>query len=493
VHLERLNRVRKSIKKASLHDNVLVTITLCTPYIILRAIQITRFELLTQQYGIVSIYRKVSSIAGALVLVDTTAQKFLGTPKDIKSATTSLSHSPHATHDLRPHLLRSSKLAYILASPLTPPLRLHCSPAVLAVLASLTLFYSGFYPASSSLYIRFLALRLNWPPSSRCASLTAMSTYLGDSSDHSYTSVPMSKSSSSTSNTTIPTSPEETSLIEGLEDISPTAGLEGIHKSLFDGIPNMRKIVKSQYNKLQNGDSAQQYLVFERVSVDDLTKIDHAFNNIGIHTRTTHYTDENLLIVKLPTAEHEAAHLKLGMRVMENLVLMGMSLDEFHPVGATRIRGRLSSKEADSAYRPYSFRPNKTDWPTIVFEAGLSESLRRLRLDAKWWLIESGGDVKTVIIMSVKPAQSMIHIEKWELAPVAGSRPNTRAFSTLNIPPPPPQMPTQIQVITIDPNTVTGAPLVLEFEKIFLRPAVLPESNITFTAQELLTWAARVW
>jgi len=43
------------------------------------------------------------------------------------------------------------------------------------------------------------------------------------------------------------------------------------------------------------------------------------------------------------------------------------------------------------------------------------------------------------------------------------------------------------------PNAVTGAPLVLEFQKIFLRPAVLPESDITFTAQELSTWAARIW
>ena len=163
-------------------------------------------------------------------------------------------------------------------------------------------------------------------------------------------------------------------------------------------------------------------------------------------------------------------------------------------VTGTRIRGRLSSKEADSAFRPYSFRPTKTDWPTIVFEAGLSESLRRLRLDAKWWLTGSGGDVKTVIIISVKPVQSILHIEKWELAPVvARTRPNTRAFSTLNNPQPPPQVPTQIQVITIDPNTVTGAPLVLEFAKIFLRPAVPPETDVIFTAQELSILAARIW
>jgi hypothetical protein len=34
--------------------------------------------------------------------------------------------------------------------------------------------------------------------------------------------------------------------------------------------------------------------------------------------------------------------------------------------------------------------------------------------------------------------------------------------------------------------------LVLEFDKIFLGPAVLPEIDITFNAQELSAWAARL-
>ena len=57
----------------------------------------------------------------------------------------------------------------------------------------------------------------------------------------------------------------------------------------------------------------------------------------------------------------------------------------------------------------------------------------------------------------------------------------------------PPQIPTKIQEITIVSNTVTGAPLVLEFDKIFLRPAVLPESDLIFTGQELSVWAANFW
>jgi hypothetical protein len=124
-------------------------------------------------------------------------------------------------------------------------------------------------------------------------------------------------------------------------------------------------------------------------------------------------------------------------------------------------------------------------------ECGFSESLRHLRFDAGWWLRESGGEVKIVIIISIKRARSIVRIEKWELAPMAGRRLTLRAASN-NLNNPPPRIPTKIQEITIDPNTVTGAPLVLEFAKIFLRSAVPPESDITFTGQELSNWADRV-
>jgi len=94
--------------------------------------------------------------------------------------------------------------------------------------------------------------------------------------------------------------------------------------------------------------------------------------------------------------------------------------------------------------------------------------------------------VKITIILSVKPAQPILQIEKWEPAPVAGRRPSTREVPNNLIP-------TKTQEITIIPNTVTGAPLALEFEKIFLHQVVLPESDITFTGQELLDWAAIFW
>lgn len=67
-------------------------------------------------------------------------------------------------------------------------------------------------------------------------------------------------------------------------------------------------------------------------------------------------------------------------------------------------------------YMALPMRGLNRDWPTMVFESGLSELLNRLRTDAGWWLIESGDQDKILLLISLKPALSVvIHIEKWKL------------------------------------------------------------------------------
>jgi hypothetical protein len=306
-----------------------------------------------------------------------------------------------------------------------------------------------------------------------------MSTCFGDLGTESsgYTPITMSKSLSS--DTTI-----STSLAEAL----PLEGLEHIDISRFVGIAKMRKAIDLQSIRLQEGVSNQQYLVFQPVTEVDLAKMDRIRHTIGKHTRMTHYIDTDLLIVKLmPSAKHQLAQLSFGIELVDKVRGMGMSHRELCPFGGTRYLGNISSKEGDSSYKPPS-RENVTDWPTIVFEAGLSESLQHLRSDARWWLENSGGDVKIVVLISIKPADKRLQIEKWELAPSLNQR-VTRAHPTPNA-----QIPAQIQEITIMPNNViTGSPLVLEFQKIFLRPSVLPESDIIFTAADLSGWADAFW
>jgi hypothetical protein len=249
----------------------------------------------------------------------------------------------------------------------------------------------------------------------------------------------------------------------------------------------MQKSIDFQSQKLQKGVSNQQYLVFKPVTKADLAKMDTQRHQIGKHTRMTHYADDDLLIIKLmPSGKHECAHLYFGQKFLVKVIRMGTSDRELRPMGGTRYPGNTSSKEGDTSYKPSS-REKESDWPTIVIESGLSESFERLRGDASWWLQNSKGEVKIVIIISVKPVSKRLEIEKWELAPRDDERRNTRSH--------PSSIPTKIQEFTIMPDgSVTGAlPLVLEFQKIFLRPAIPPECDITFSEEDLSVWADDFW
>jgi hypothetical protein len=130
----------------------------------------------------------------------------------------------------------------------------------------------------------------------------------------------------------------------------------------------------------------------------------------------TYYTDTDLLIIKLmPLVAHERAHLDLAGEFLFKVARMGIQKREIICTGAGRKEGTSSSKEGDSTFKPSAFREKDTDWPAIVFEAGLSESLGRLRTDAAWWLMNSNGDVNIVLVISLQRAQSRIQIERGSL------------------------------------------------------------------------------
>ena len=160
---------------------------------------------------------------------------------------------------------------------------------------------------------------------------------------------------------TIPISSSE--LLEGLED----------KVQLFSGIANMRKVVNSRTEDLQAGKTTDQYLVFKPVTTDDFNEIENKRHIIGRHLRKTHCIDLDTLIVKLmPLLRHKFAHCSFGKLLDFQSHVMGFSPYEFSDVGGTTYHGRFASKEADTAFRPFTCRPNPANWPTLVPKARVS-------------------------------------------------------------------------------------------------------------------------
>ena len=188
---------------------------------------------------------------------------------------------------------------------------------------------------------------------------------------------------------------------------------------------------------------------------------------------------------------------------------MGLPKRSLYGCGSTTYDGSSSSKEGDSTYKP-KCRTRRDDWPVLVFEAGVSETLARL--DADWWLTKSNGEVKIAIVISIVPARKSLLIEQWCMPLPPPTRPGpvtrarTSAITTAITTNTNTTVPTCLQELTViqDPPipplpgtiptyTVIGAPLTLDFEKLLLRAPVPPEGNVIFTAADLQQWAGTFW
>lgn len=235
----------------------------------------------------------------------------------------------------------------------------------------------------------------------------------------------------------------------------------------FANIEGLRKYVAVNGKALDEGGSKAQYHVVHGVPASVFDDIERT----GLAgARLCYDHDKNDLIVKLmPSLRHDAAHLIL-IKAIETRVLQ-MGLDEFklYPTGTTTYKGDSGAKQGDSGVKPVPEREDESDWPTLMVECGVSENIRELRADSNWWLTNSTGDVKIVMLVSVNLEGRTLAIEKRQL--VADS---TSASTRIDI---------SWDVTGTD--FVVSDSLTIEFESILLRPPVLPEEDLVFTRQDL--------
>ena len=201
-------------------------------------------------------------------------------------------------------------------------------------------------------------------------------------------------------------------------------GLEGVVVLDFEGPRSLKNQVDSRLKELQASRSYQQFIVCRNVGKEQFTSMDQQ-NSLGRGISKSYHSNRQILVLKMPTTIQEAAHLTLWQKIWMQLMAMGAE-EVMAPCGAGTFRSQsnISSKEADTAYKPAT-RTQKSDWPTIVLESGYSESMRRLVVDARWWLVNAGGDVKTVLLIWINGERQALHLERWCLAP-PHDRPATR-------------------------------------------------------------------
>lgn len=240
----------------------------------------------------------------------------------------------------------------------------------------------------------------------------------------------------------------------------------------FSTVEDFHKKVLVAQERFSSGRSLQQFLAFTGVTSKTFSKIDSdRTRGTPKGVRLTYDADENVLILRMVGIVHELAHRNFEAAFYEKLAPFGITWRSLPAIGSARIqgiRGGSRSKEADSAYKPLT-RPQSGDFPTVVVECGVLESLRLLRNDARLWLSQGASLVRIVVIIMVDEATRSMIIEKWDWSD--------------SIPQP---QPTLAQEISINSTTVTNAPLSLDIEDITAAPPINPQQRtIHFSSGDL--------
>jgi len=269
----------------------------------------------------------------------------------------------------------------------------------------------------------------------------------------------------------------------GTLKIPPATGLEQ-NEVLPFSIANFKKAVTDRLRAHDGGDDTQLWIVFRGFDRSKLKYIDQLRYPIRLQL------DDSKLVVKMVGPVHEMMHRGLLIIIQRDMALMGLRGNEhFVDLGSARYQHRSNNsfKEADSALAPVGPQPR----PAIVIEAGWSESLAHLHVDAQWWLSAQlpPNDTTLVVLVSFKRPERTFHLEKYELVAAPGR-------VTRSTPPGARSLAMCTASATIDlrstPPTITGAPFVLPFAGIMRRPPIAPERNVSLSAAELETWATTI-
>ncbi|GFF33958.1 hypothetical protein IFM51744_02288 [Aspergillus udagawae] len=250
----------------------------------------------------------------------------------------------------------------------------------------------------------------------------------------------------------------------------------------YQGMQHFRDIIYKEAAECKH-----EYVIFSNINEQTFIR---DFDEPNSHSYSDFFPQIGILVARMPATEvHEEEHAELHNTLIIKLVNMNVRSQLRSLIGADVVTPTRTKKH-DQSYKPVNMPAGYSGhWPSVVIEVAFSESQSKLANDARWWLNASGGELKTVITIAVQNRRKSITIDKWE----GISRPTRGDPGKI--------VPEVVQKVTITregddaPVHITGAPLVIGFEKLFLRPAeeqkgegdvVIDHDDLTLIAD--LTW-----
>lgn len=244
-------------------------------------------------------------------------------------------------------------------------------------------------------------------------------------------------------------------------------------------VSSIKTVVARELRK----DNPPSYILFSNVPPNIIRPSDDSQVPGLKGLRITYDEHVRRLLVKLPTALHEGGSWYFTREILEATNAMGLKRD-LKLLGSATVTEQGVSKEPDSSFRPSNLPVGRDiKWPSVVMETGYSEALNRLHADAQLWISRSRGQVTAVVLISAKRDLEQIIFEKFipnytPLGPVRASRgPVVYAICQQRV------------IVTRNQGqvAVTGGPLIITFEEMFLRSPNPPNEQDYVLGQQQLT------
>jgi hypothetical protein len=273
--------------------------------------------------------------------------------------------------------------------------------------------------------------------------------------------------------------------VEGfLDDLPPST-----NRYTYEGKEQFEEIARLEHYRLQhslchlqsdpvdNSFDKSEYFV---MIIDPLSFRRDFSLKLNVGVRQFYNPTLHLLILRMTLREHSEIAGIFHDAVMDTLRPMGLDRTAIlRYEGADIEVGGGSTKQPDKGWGPRRRPRGVEDRPSVVLEAGLSESETKLRNDARMWVDPTRGEANMAITIEVNRRKPKITIQMWEWDSNS-QRPRV----------------TQSCVIekTGDNLTVSQHPLTIPFNLLLLRPPSIPrETDIRLQKHDLEDIVTGVW
>lgn len=258
----------------------------------------------------------------------------------------------------------------------------------------------------------------------------------------------------------------------------------------FTNSIDLRHAIRDIFNNARDRDSLCDHtILIMGLPAENLIDYDDtSYNNdedneplLPRYGKILYLEDLQALFITMPSTPHERASSMFARLVDRKIEAMNCE-DEFCPAGRARMEMGGVKKEPDA-----SWTPNGQNYTTLAVEAGVSESERKLALDAKIWLESKESHVTHLVVIKVSRSGTEIRFSVWKAILQEG---DTIAKY--------PRKATEVQRVDVtlpQERPVANGTISLSFKELLERnprPGTA-EKDLVFSARELGGVARKVW